>query len=255
MRLANKVAIITGGGSGIGKVSAHLFAKEGAKVVVAQRTESTGEETAAAINASGGEAIFVRTDVSVASEVENLVKKTVDTFGKVDILFNNAGTFQVPTRIIYIDEAEWDRIYTINVKSIFLGVKYVVPEMRKGGGGVIINTGSSGGVRPRMYMSAYATSKGAVITLTRALALELAQYNIRVVTLNPGITETPIIKDVTEEGRKGAVMTVPMGRIAEPEEIANVGLFLASEGASYVSGVTIIVDGGSMWVGAKNPPK
>ncbi|GAH80062.1 unnamed protein product, partial [marine sediment metagenome] len=196
MRLANKVAIITGGGSGIGKVSAYLFAKEGAKVAVAQRTNATGEETVAAINSSGGEAIFVPTDVTIASEVEHLVKVTKDRFGKIDILFNNAGTDHKRTAIENIEESLWDQIYATNVKGIFLATKYVVPGMKRAGGGVIINTASISGVRPRVYSSAYSSSKGAVIVLTKALALELAPHNIRVNCINLVATDTPLLRRI-----------------------------------------------------------
>ena len=250
MRLANKVAIITGGGSGIGKASAYLFAKEGAKVVVAQRTHTTGEEMAAVINSSGGEAIFVCTDVSVASEVEHLVKVTKDKFGKIDILFNNAGIGQKRIAIENIDESLWDQIYAINVKGIFLGAKYVVPEMKKAGGGVIINTGSIAGVRPRMYSVAYSSSKGAVILLTQALALELAPHNIRVNCINPVMTDTPMMRRFRAEGTsweeytKSWVSTIPLGRIAKAEEIAYAALYLASDESSMLTGTSINVDGG-----------
>ncbi len=244
MRLANKVAIITGGGSGIGKASAYLFAKEGAKVVVTQRTHTTGEETAAAINSSGGEAIFVRTDVSIASEVEHLVKVTMDTFGKIDILFNNAGIRNVSTPVESTEESWWDRIYAVNVKGIFFGAKYVVPEMKKAGGGVIINTASIAGIRPVKGLSAYASSKGAVITLTKALALELAPYNIRVNCINPGITDTPMNVVATEEQLKRTISMTPLGRQASPEDITYAALYLASDESSMLTGASINVDGG-----------
>ena len=244
MRLANKVAIITGAGSGIGRASAYLFAKEGAKIVVAQRTHTTGEETAAIINSSGGEAIFVRTDVSIASEVEHLVKVTKDRFGKIDILFNNAGIRQERTAIENIDESSWDQIYAINVKGIFLAVKYVVPEMKRAGGGVIINTASVGGVLPRNYVSAYASSKGAVITLTKALALELAPDNIRVNCINPGWTTTPMTEGTSEERKKAIISTTPLRCAVRPEDIAYAALYLASDESSMLTGTSINVDGG-----------
>jgi len=244
MRLVDKVAIITGGGSGIGRATAYLFAKEGAKVVVVQRTQTTGEETAAVINSSGGKAIFVRTDVSIAPEVEHLIRVTMDTFGKIDILFNNAGIGIRPTPVENIDESQWDRIYAVNVKGIFLGAKYVVPEMKKAGGGVVINNASMGGVRPRRYSTAYASSKGAVITLTKALALELAQYNIRVNCINPGMTETPIIEGYSEGETKAILRTIPLGHAAKPEDIAYAALYLASDESSMVTGISLNVDGG-----------
>ena len=244
MRLADKVAIITGGGSGIGKASSYLFAKEGAKVVVAQRTQATGEETAAAINSSGGEAIFVYTDVSIASEVEHLVKVTMDRFGKIDVLFNNAAILLRATPVESIEESWWDRIFAINVKGIFFGAKYVVPEMKKVGGGVIINTASDAGVRPLARMTAYAGSKGAVITITKALALELAPYNIRVNCINPGITDTPMNAGVPEEVIREFISTIPLQCQARPEEIAYAALYLASDESPFLTGTSINVDGG-----------
>ena len=251
MRLANKIAIITGGGSGIGRASAYLFAREGAKVVVAERTFSTGEETAAIINSSGGEAIFVCTNVQVASEIEHLVKVTKDKFGKIDILFNNAGVLIGPTAVEDIEETGWDHTYAVNVKSIFLGVKYVVPEMKKAGGGVIINTASIGGVRPiRVYFSAYNSSKGAVIVLTKALAIELAPHNIRVNCLNPGSTDTPMMWQSLPDGvnwdefKKELESRIPLGRMTKPEDVAYAALYLASDEASMVTAVSLGVDGG-----------
>ena len=244
MRLANKVAIITGGGSGIGKASAYLFAKEGAKVVVAQRTHTTGEETAAVINSRGGEAIFIHTDVSVASDVEHLVKATKDRFGKIDILFNNAGIDVGDTPVETMEESLWDYIYAVNVKGAFLGAKYVVPEMKRAGGGVIINTASITGVRPRMRKSAYASSKAAVIMLTKALALELAPSNIRVNCINPVWTVTPMTEGASEEHKKARMSTIPLGRAAKPEDIAYAALYLASDESSMVTGASMNVDGG-----------
>ena len=245
MRLADKVAIITGGGSGIGKVSSYLFAKEGAKIAVADIDAVGGEETVATIQADGGEAIFIHTDISIVPEVEHLVKVTMDTFGKIDILFNNAGICNVSTPVENIEEAWWDRIYAINVKGIFLGVKYVIPEMKKVGGGVIINTASLAGHRPVKDNSAYASSKGAVITLTKALALELAPYNIRVNCINPAITETPMIEILSEEQKKVSISRTPLGgRAARPEEIAYAAVYLASGESPFLTGASINVDGG-----------
>jgi len=250
MRLANKVAIITGGGSGIGKTSAYLFAKEGAKVVVAQRTITTGEEAVATINSRGGEAIFVRTDVTRASEVEHLIRATMDTFGSIDILFNNAGIGQRPSAIENTDELVWDEIYAINVKGIFLAIKYAVPEMKKAGGGVIINTASIVGVRPGLSTAAYSSSKGAVIVLTKALALELAPHNIRVNCINPTATDTPLVRWFSAydrdwgEYQKSIKSTIPLGRLAKPEDSAYAALYLASDESSMLTGTCINVDGG-----------
>ena len=174
MRLVNKVAVITGAGSGIWMAAACMFAKEGAKLVVADINDAGGEKAVATIRADKGEAIFVHTDVSQASDVKNLIKTAIDRFFKIDILYNNAGIFMKQTPVEEIEESLWDRIYSINVKGVFHGVRFVLPEMKKNGGGVIINTASMTGLSPGPYQSAYASSKGAVITLTRALAPELA---------------------------------------------------------------------------------
>jgi NAD(P)-dependent dehydrogenase (short-subunit alcohol dehydrogenase family) len=245
MRLADRVAIITGSCSGIGRATAYLFAKEGAKiVVVCDRNEAGGKETVANIEANGGEAIFVHTDISVASEVEHLVKATVDRFGKVDILFNNAGTYLPFTPVDTIDEAGWDHVYAVDVKGIFLGAKYAVPEMRKTGGGVIINTGSTLGVRPGMKnSSAYASSKGALNTLTKALAVELAPDNIRVNCINPTAIESPIF---SEEQRKAVESHTPLGRMAKAQDIAYAALYLASDESSMITGISLNVDGGGL---------
>jgi 3-oxoacyl-[acyl-carrier protein] reductase len=260
VRLANRVAIITGAGtahslaqegaiitaaaSGIGSTSACLFAKEGAKVVVADIDDAGGKETVAAVEANGGEAIFVHTDVSVASEVEHLVKATIDRFGRIDILFNNAAAGLSSTPVEAIDESSWDRSYAVNVKSIFLGAKYAVPEMRKTGGGVIINTGSTLGVRPGMKnSSAYASSKGALNTLTKALAVELAPDNIRVNCINPTAIESPIF---SEEQRKAVESHTPLGRMAKAQDIAYAALYLASDESSMITGISLNVDGGGL---------
>ena len=245
MRLATKVAIITGGGSGIGKASAHLFAQEGAKVVVAQRTRTTGEETVAAINSSGGEAIFIATDVSVEAEVDSLVETTVNKFGKIDILFNNAGISIPPAPIETIEESQWDHIYAVNIKGMFLMVKYIVPEMKRAGGGVIINNSSLTGHRPVAKSAAYSSTKAAVIALTKSLALELAPDNIRVNCISPGNVETPMTKQLPEERIKARTKATPLGqRPVWPKEIAYAALYLASDESSMVTGININVDGG-----------
>lgn len=250
MRLANKVAIITGAGSGIGRASAVLFAQEGANIVVADINDSGGQETVAAIKSSGGEAIAVHTDVTIASEVENLGKITKDKFGKVDILFNNAGIPQQTMSFETVTEELWDQIFATNVKSIFLTAKSIVPMMKVAGGGVIINVASISGIRPRPGNVAYSTSKAAVILLTKALALEVAPFNIRVNCINPVGTITPMLGKFfadgvsLEEGKKATINTIPLGRLSMPEDVANAALFLASDESSMLTGTSIDVDGG-----------
>ena len=245
MRLANKVAIITGASSGIGRASAYLFAKEGAKVVVvANINDFGGTETTETIIKNGGSSIFVHGDVSQSVDVQNIVKTTIENFGKIDILFNNAGIGFQRTPMEVIEEARWDKIYATNVKSIFLCVKYVVPEMRKGGSGVIINTGSMSGIRPRMYDSPYGSAKSAVNLLTKSLALELAPF-IRVNCINPG----PILTGIIQKGPGSKqfqkdIDELPLKRAGNPEDIAYCALYLASDESAFVTGAAINVDGG-----------
>ncbi|MBI4284902.1 MAG: SDR family oxidoreductase [Chloroflexi bacterium] len=254
MRLENKVAIITGGGSGIGRACSCLFAREGAKVVVAQRTKATAEETVATIRSNGGDALFIPCDVTLTSDVEKLVKQTVSAFGRIDILFNNAGTGQKLTPIEDMDEALWDRVYTVNVKSIFLMCKSAVPEMKKTGQGVIINTASGMGVRPlRKHQSAYASSKGAVIALTKALAIELAPHHIRVNCVYPTMVDTPLARQLLaayiekagwEQLERQYAANIPLGRLTRSEDIAYAALYLACDEAAMLTGVCLNVDGG-----------
>lgn len=250
MRLADKAAIITGAGSGIGKASAILFAREGAKVAVADINDTAGEGTVAAIKSDGGEAFFVHTDVSKASDAEKLVRETVKNFGRIDILFNVAGMPMNNVAIEDLDEELWDRIYTVNVKGVFLTMKYTIPAMRKSGGGAIINVASMGGVRPLKGTNCYASSKAAVIHLSKAVALEVVQDNIRVNFINPAAVDTPMLPQFRPKGMdlaefyKSAQASMPLGRIATPEDVAYAALYLASDEASLLTGVGIDVNGG-----------
>jgi 3-oxoacyl-[acyl-carrier protein] reductase len=244
LRLQNKVAIITGGGSGIGKVSAELFAAEGAKVVIAQRTVSTGEETVAKIRSLGGQAMFVPTDMTSETQVQKLVEMTIDAFNHIDILFNNAGIIEIAP-IEEITENVWENVFSANVKSIFFATKHAVFAMKKAGKGVIINNASTGAIRPRMFFSAYASSKGAVITFTKAVALELAPYNIRVNCVVPGFTETPMVNVLSDNQKQAVAETIPLGkRAANPKDVAYAALYLASDEAAMVTGTSLTVDGG-----------
>jgi 3-oxoacyl-[acyl-carrier protein] reductase len=254
MKLENKVALITGAGSGMGRASAILFSKEGSKISVVDVDSKTGKETVDAIKDMGGEAIFVQADVSSAPDVERMVKTTADTYGKLDILFNNAGIAMAFTPIEDVEEAFWDRIMAINLKSIFLGCKYAIPIMKKQGGGVILNTASIIGVRPRPRLNAYLASKAAAINLTKGIALEVADHNIRVNCINPVATDTPMFpyfiddsgaKDAKfEEMKEKFVAGIPLGRLAKSEDVAYAALFLAADEASFLTGVSLDVDGG-----------
>jgi len=249
MRLKDKVALITGAGSGIGRATAILFAKEGAKVVVVCRTSSTGEETVKIIRNYGGEAVFVRGDVSNAYDAEKMIISATDKYGKLDILFNNAG-INLKAPITEIEENEWDQIVNINLKGVFLGCKYAIPIMVKHGGGVIINTASVFGFVGAPNYSAYCASKGGVIALTKALALELAPYNIRVNCICPGITETPMVQKIwmasgkPDKVRESRIKMHPLGRLGKPDDVAYAALYLASDESSFVTGSAIFVDGG-----------
>lgn len=243
MRLYEKVAIITGASSGIGRAAAILFAKEGAKVVAADVDVTRGNETVKTIRENGGDAVFIETDVSNANQVKEMTQLAVDRFGKLDILFNNAGITKKARPLVEIPEEEFDEYMAINVKSIFLCSKCVIPEMKKNGQGVIINTASTNAVRPRKGLSCYAASKGAAVTLTQALALELAEANIRVNVINPAVVDTPMIGE-NENARELWKQTIPLGRLGEPDDIAYTALYLASDEAVWVTGASFNIDGG-----------
>jgi 3-oxoacyl-[acyl-carrier protein] reductase len=250
MKLDQRVAIITGAGSGIGRASAILFAKEGAKIVVADINEEGGKKTVDDIKADGGEAIFIRTDVSKASDVKNLIESCKDQFGKIDILFNVAGTPQNNTPIEEYDEELFDKILSVNVKSVFLTTKYVIPVMKAAGKGVILNLASMGGVRARPGTNVYASSKAAVIHFSKAVAVEVAANKIRVNYINPAAVDTPMLPQFRpsgmdlEEFYQSAKESMPLGRIAKPEDVAYAALFLASDESSLVTGTGIDVNGG-----------
>jgi 3-oxoacyl-[acyl-carrier protein] reductase len=249
VRLAGKAAIITGAGSGLGRGTAVLLAREGARVAVADIDDAGGAATVKTIRSGGGEAIFVHTDVSKAADVQNLVRTVKDAFGRIDILLNNAAIPQRSTPIAEVDEALWDRVYAVNVKSIFLTAKYATPVMKESGGGSIINIASISGVRPRAGNLAYASAKAAVIMLTKAMALEFAPQ-IRVNVINPVAADTPMLPKFFPEGAdvneylKATLATIPLGRLTRPEDVGYAALFLASDESSLVTGSAIDVDGG-----------
>lgn len=248
--LKDKVAIITGGSSGIGRASAILFAKGKAKVVVVCRTAKNGKETTKIIKDNGDEAMFVQADVLKAPEVEHMVEETIKKYGKIDVLFNNAGA-QAPNRsVTETTEEEWDRVINTNLKGIFLCSKYTIPKMIENRGGSIINVSSDLGLVADKGYAAYCASKGGVIMLTKSMAIDYAPYNILVNCLCPANISTPMFDyciaafDNPEERRKKLTQTIPLGRVGKPEEIANVALFLASDLSSYITGAIIVADGG-----------
>ena len=249
MRLKDEVAIITGGNSGIGRATAELFAKEGAKVAIAARNETLGEETVAAIRGFGGEAIFIATDVTRESQVRRMVRRTVKSFGKVTVLFNNAGVF-LKGSVVDIPVEEWDWVMNVNVKGVFLCSRHVIPEMVEAGGGSIINCSSVSGVTGNAGGSAYNASKGAVHNLTKNMALDFVGRGIRVNNICPGVIETPmLVGDITDpkelkKARRRSGAKQVMGRWGRAEEVAEAALFLASRESSYVNGTSIFIDGG-----------
>ena len=252
MRLENKVALVTGAGSGIGRATAELFAKEGASIAVADYDAESGETTVRSIKQSGGRAVFVHADVSKASDAERMVKVAVDTYGRLDVVHNNAGIFVRPTPAHEMTEDLWDRVFNVNIKGVWLGCKYAVPQLIRAGAGAIVNTASMAGIRGRPYTSAYCASKGAVVMFTKTLAIELAPYNIRVNCVCPGAVNTPLIHHlgITQEQAAAQALTdQPIPRFARPEEIAQAVLYLASDAeSSYVTGHALQIDGGQ-WAG------
>ena len=250
MRLNNKVAIITGAGSGQGRAAAMIFAREGAKVIVSDWKPELGDETVTLVKRAGGEAIFVRTDVSESADVQNLVRTTVSTFGRIDIIYNNAGVgFSSPlsmSDVINTPEADWDRVIAINLRSMYLTAKYGIPEMIKSGGGSIINTASIAALIGSEAAHAYTAAKGGMVALSRALAVEFGPKNIRVNCICPGAIDTPMIAPVVDPLKKSGqpFMTSPIRRLGTPEDIANCALYLASDESGFVTGATIVVDGG-----------
>ena len=248
MRLQNKVAIITGGSSGIGKASALLFAREGAKVVVADIADETGQKTVKEIKREGGDAAFFHADVSKIADCEAMVAFAEKQYGKLHILFNNAGIMHSNDGdAISTDEAIFDLTYQINIKGVFFGCKFGIPAIKRAGGGSIINTASFvahlGAATPQI---AYTASKGAVLSMTRELAIIHARDNIRINALCPGPLRTELLMKFlnTEEKKQRRLVHIPMGRFGEAEEMAKAALYLASDESSYTTGTEFLVDGG-----------
>jgi NAD(P)-dependent dehydrogenase (short-subunit alcohol dehydrogenase family) len=247
-RLDGKVALITGGASGMGKVASHLFAREGAKVVLTDVADDAGEAVAAAIRAQGAQAAYVHADVSRASDAEAMVRFAVDTFGGLTVLYNNAGVF--PERdgsVTETPEEVWDLTIGINLKGVYLGCRYGIPAMIESGGGSIVNVASfvalMGAATPQI---AYTASKGGVLSMTREIAVEFARRGVRANSLCPGPIETPLLQQLLADParRQRRLVHIPMGRFGRAEEIANAALFLASDESSYMTGAALVVDGG-----------
>ena len=245
MRLNGKTAIVTGGGSGIGRATAELFAREGARVVVADYRHDTGEATVRAIKAAGGDALFVAVDVSDPPQVERMVQAALDAYGGIDILFNNAGMLAFGT-VADTDPEVWNRVISVNLTGVYLCSRAVLPHMIARGGGSIVNTSSSTGAHDaKDNTAAYVASKGGVTLLTRAMAIDHAKNNVRVNAIAPGPTDTPMLRDnLPGAMREAFARTFPMGRLGKPEELAQAVLFLASDEASFVTGAILAVDGG-----------
>jgi NAD(P)-dependent dehydrogenase (short-subunit alcohol dehydrogenase family) len=254
MRLANKVALVTGAGTGIGRATVTLLAQEGARVVVQDVNADTAEETAQLINHAGGEAVSISGDVSSNAAAEAMVERAVDSYGRLDVLFNNAGIWRGGT-ILDISEEDWDRTMSVNVKGMYLVSRYAVQQMMRQESGSIINAASVAALRGSPMSAAYHASKGAVLLLTKCMAVDFGRYGIRVNCICPGIIDTQMAdqfltyRSLGDDDRKQALIETyeerhPIGRFGQPAEVAKVVLFLASDEASFVSGAAWSVDGG-----------
>jgi 3-oxoacyl-[acyl-carrier protein] reductase len=250
MRLKDRVAIVTGGGSGIGAATALAFAGAGARVLVADLDEAAAKAVVERIERAGGAATAARADVARAADNQAIVERAVAAWGGLDVFLANAGVPQWPNPIEAVDEAVFDRVFAVNVKGVWLGAKYALAVMKRQKRGVFLVTASTAALRPRPGGQTYAASKGAVVTLTKSLALEAAPYGVRVVAIAPVATETPMLptfmgkERVDEEGMARYVATVPLGRLNQPEDLARAAVFLASDDAAMITGSCLEVDGG-----------
>ena len=249
MRLENKVAVITGAASGFGAGTARLFAAEGAAVVVADISDETGESIVDSINTSGGKAVYAHADVTSRHDTRNMIDAAEKLGGRLDILINNAGYSHSNKEFSTVTDQEFDRVYDVNVKAVFIAIQEALPLFRRNGGGCIINTSSTAALRPRPGLAVYCSSKGAVSNLTKALAVELAPDKVRVNAICPVIGETGMLETFmgvpdTPENRKKFEATIPLGRFSTPNDIAQTMLFLSSDDAEFLTGVALEVDGG-----------
>jgi NAD(P)-dependent dehydrogenase (short-subunit alcohol dehydrogenase family) len=249
MRLADKVSIITGAGGGMGRVAARMFAAEGSRVVVAEFGEAAGRETVDLIKADGGEATFVRVDVSAEADAKAMVDHAVATYGRLDCLYNNAGIMpEADHSVTDTDVETWDQVMAVNLRGVFLGCKYAIPAMEAAGGGSIINIASFVAlVGCSVPQDAYTASKGAVISLTRSLAVQFGPRGIRTNAICPGPVETPLLMDwlvKDEEAKRIRLARNPTGRFGKPEEIVHMAVYLASDESRWTNGAQLVVDGG-----------
>ena len=250
MKLTDRVAIVTGGGSGIGAATALAFAREGARVLVADLDEAAAKAVAEQIENAGGTAAAARADVARAADNQAVVERAVAAWGGLDVFCANAGVPQWPSPIEAVDEAVFDRLFAVNVKGVWLGAKYALAVMKRQKRGVFLVTASTAAIRPRPGGQTYAASKGAVVTLTKSLALECAPHGVRVVAIAPVATETPMLptfmgkERVDAEGMARYVATVPLGRLNQPDDLARTAVFLASDDAAMITGSCVEVDGG-----------
>lgn len=243
--MQGKTAIITGGGSGFGREVALKLAKKGTNLSVVDISKEHGEETVRLCKELGCDAIFIQADVSIVEDVKKYVAQTVEHFGKIDLFFNNAGISGSGVRTIECSVEEFDAIVDVNLKGVFYGLKFVVDKMIKTGGGVIVNTSSLGGLVGMPTLGAYSATKHAVIGLTKTIAGEYGRENIRINAIAPGTNETPMVKSFPKEAIKAMAEEVPMGRLGQPHEVADVVCFLLSEESSYIHGASISIDGGA----------
>ena len=244
--LSGKVAIVTGGSSGIGRATAIAFAREGAKVVVASRREKEGQETVKQVQSAGSEGFFIKTDVSKETDVSAMVEKTIATYGHLDYAFNNAGIEQIPTPLVEQTEETFDQIMEINVKGVWLCMKHQIPQMLVSGGGAIVNMSSIAGIIGAPGLPIYVASKHAVLGLTKSVALEYAKEGIRINAVCPGMIETDLLDRAfaNQEVKERLIAMHPIGRVGKPEEIAEAVVWLCSDKASFVTGQSLPLDGG-----------